>query len=72
MSSDNDPTESQTASLETDVHPARQDPNGEPASTPAGAAQPAICAEACPECGGIFIPEPGCWVCRNCGYGRCG
>ena len=27
---------------------------------------------ACPECGGVFEPEGGCFVCRSCAYSKCG
>jgi hypothetical protein len=28
--------------------------------------------ERCPECGGLLVPESGCWHCVHCGYSRCG
>jgi len=26
----------------------------------------------CPQCGGKLTASEGCWICHNCGYGRCG
>jgi hypothetical protein len=27
--------------------------------------------ESCPDCGGAWHPESGCWVCKDCGYSNC-
>lgn len=26
----------------------------------------------CPECGSSMNPDGGCWLCRDCGFSRCG
>ncbi|HRY71557.1 MAG TPA: hypothetical protein P5159_04065 [Phycisphaerae bacterium] len=64
--------EYQTISGEPEAQKCLPDSAGELTPVPAIKTRAAGHAEACPECGGIFIPESGCWVCRNCGYAACG
>ena len=56
--------------------PAQSQANTDPMPTPPGietnGTSPIAKGEPCPECGGLLVPESGCWYCVHCGYSRCG